>query len=383
LSTITPENFDQFHNTESKITDREAMLRGDWPDTNCGYCRGIEQEGGVSDRMRHLDMPRISPPELDADATATQVDPTVIDVLFSNTCNLACLYCSPRLSSSINQENIKHGAFQKLGVRLEPHQNQYRDLAPSFWKWFETGFPKLRRLHVLGGEPLLMREFQELLDRIWQQPNPDCDLNVVTNLMIPRSRLESYVEQWKQLILNERLRRIDVSASIDCWGPEQEYVRWGIDLKQWQENFEYLCQQPWLKLHISQTITPLTLPSMPELLRRLAEWRKQRHIGHWFSDASPNPEYLKINILGGDVFEDRWQEILGLMPQDTDENRLAWANMHGIYLKSRSTGPVPEQIRNLLVYLDEKDRRRGTNWRELFPWLEQFTTYLDEAKNVA
>lgn len=353
------------------------MLSGEWPATNCGYCRSIEAAGGTSDRMRHLDMPDISPPELDQDPQATAVHPTVIDVLFSNTCNLACLYCSPRLSSSINDENRRHGPFQHGMVRLEEHRNQYRDLAPSFWAWFRDGFKHLRRLHVLGGEPLLMREFQELLDRIRENPNPDCDLNLVTNLMVPRERLERYIETFRDLIVTERIRRVDISASIDCWGPQQEYVRWGINLAQWEENFRLLCQHRWLKLNISQTITPLTIGTAADLQHRLQEWRQLHDVGHWFSDASPNPDYLKINIFG-DRFLPDFDRLLAAMPRQTEQDQLAWDNMQGLKLKSASTGPDEQQIYNLLVFLNEKDRRRGTNWRELWPWLREYEPLLQK-----
>ena len=32
---------------------------------------------------------------------------------------------------------------------------------------------------------------------------------------------------------------------------------------------------------------------------------------------------------------------------------------------------IPLETGELKVYLTEIDRRRGTNWRELFPWLDQ------------
>ena len=108
---------------------------------------------------------------------------------------------------------------------------------------------------------------------------------------------------------------------------------------------------------------------------RLNQWRQQRPIGHWFSDASPNPDYLKINIFG-DRFLPDFERLIERMPQDTDENRLARENMRGLMLKSQSTGPDREQIKNLLIYLDEKDRRRGTNWESLYPWMVQYRALL-------
>jgi hypothetical protein len=36
----------------------------------------------------------------------------------------------------------------------------------------------------------------------------------------------------------------------------------------------------------------------------------------------------------------------------------------------------PQEISKLLTYLDEKDRRRNTNWEVLFPWLTEYKKYV-------
>lgn len=53
-----------FHNTPSKLDDRQRMLQGLWPELGCTYCKDIETAGGQSDRITNLDFPGIhSPPE--------------------------------------------------------------------------------------------------------------------------------------------------------------------------------------------------------------------------------------------------------------------------------------------------------------------------------
>lgn len=370
--TITPDNFSQFHNTEKKQQERQDMLEGRWPQDSCSYCRDIETAGGFSDRQRHLDIPDLSPVELDTDPTATSVTPTILEVFFNSTCNLSCVYCTPTLSSSINAENLKHGEFRELGVELVPFKGQYRDLVPYFWDWFPDNFKHLRRFNVLGGEPLLQKEFDRLLDLIEQYPNPDCELGIVTNLMIPREKLQKYIERFQKLLTSRALKRIDVTCSIDCWGKEQEYMRWGIDLIHWESNFDLLHSQKWLTININQTISVLGIKSMPQLLEKLKIWRQDRRIGHWFSAVVPEPEYLKPYVLGHQVFAEDWEKILNLMPDESDTDQLAKSYMEGIMKQSAAAGASPEQIKNLFVYLRENDRRRGTDWRQVFPWLQQF-----------
>lgn len=370
-SELTKENFLNFHNTPIKISDREHMLKGVWPESNCEYCRKIEEVGGVSDRMRQISIPNLSPAELEIDPNSTTVFPTILEVFFNNACNLGCLYCESTFSSTIETENQKFGNFKKHGVEIVPIDTYYKDLVPYFWQWFPEGFPKVKRLHVLGGEPFYQKELDNLLDMIEQYPNPQCELNIVTNLMVPAVRIKAFLDKAKNLLVARKIKRLDISCSIDCWGQEQEYVRWGINLSQWETNFNLLMEHKWIYLNINQTISVLTIKTMPELLIKLATWRKDRKIGHWFSGITPGPSYLKGEILGQEFIDDS-KEILLLMPQETEEDKQAYAYMDGILHQINSSDQNIDEIKKLVTFLNEKDRRRNTNWRELFPWLIKY-----------
>ena len=375
-SELTAYNFNEFHNTPLKLADRASMLRGEWPEQSCSYCRDIEEFGGVSDRIRHLTIPDAVPVELDDNNTSLIVSPTIVEVYFTNACNLGCLYCRAEFSSSIDAENIKFGSFKKSGDEITSVDHHFKDLIPYFWEWFPIGFPKIKRFHALGGEPLLQKEFDKLLDMIEQYPNPDCELNIITNLMIPPKRLENFIKRFKHLIITKKLRRVDITCSIDCWGPQQEYVRWGIDLIKWEENFKTLLKHKWLIININQTISPLTIKTMPDLLIKLSEWRKEHKIGHWFGGVYPGPSYLKAEIFGGAEFAPELAEILSLMPQENDEDITAHNYMMGLFTQIESSQINFGEIINLIIYLDEKDRRRNTNWQELFPWLVEYKKYV-------
>lgn len=293
-SVITPENFFEFHNTPLKIKDREAMLQGKWPDESCGYCRRLEEAGGASDRTRMASIPDLYPDELDIDPTLTSVNPSLMEIYFSNACNLGCLYCTDTLSSTIDAENKKFGPFSKGGVEIASNPGHYKELLPYFWQWFETGFTKVKRFHVLGGEPLYQKEFFKLLDMIEKYPNPDCELNVISNLMVDHTLVKKVVEKFKTLLLKRAIKRVDITCSIDCWGPEIEYVRYGFKMEPWLKNFTYLLEQKWLKVYTQQVITPLTLTTADTLVNMIKEWRKNRPVGHYFSLQYPRPDFFDL-----------------------------------------------------------------------------------------
>lgn len=371
FSKLTPENFDNFHNTEKKLQERQAMLQGQWPTESCGYCKNIEESGGISDRMLHLKIPDMVPPELDIDPTAVSISPVILEVFFNNTCNLSCLYCLPELSSKINQEHAKFGDFSVGGVKLQSVSkfSEFETIMEKFWNWMHNKSQSLCRFNVLGGEPFYQSEFNQLLIFFENKAHPNLELGIVTNLMISEEKLEKFLIIAKSLLTKHHLKRIDITCSIDCWGVEQEYVRYGIDLKTWEKNFNTLLHQKWLTLNINQTISVLTIKTMPDLLEKLSQWRNQHSIGHYFSAVAPQPRYLMPDILGYDIFEQDFDRILKMMPCITEQDQTSLSYMQGIRDQIKNVQNDKDAKRDLKLFLDEKDRRRGTNWKTVFPWL--------------
>lgn len=370
-SQLSEQNFDQFHNTEKKQQERRSMLAGEWPTGSCHYCKEIEQAGGFSDRQLHLKIPNLVPPELEQDPRSIAISPTILEVYLNNTCNLACLYCLPELSSRIHQEHEKFGPFQSGTVNLtsSPKSKEYPKILAKFWTWMQNNSQVLRRFNVLGGEPFYQQEFTHLLDFFQQNQHPDLELGVVTNLMVSDAQLDVFLQRFKSLLVRRQLKRIDITCSIDCWGAEQEYVRYGIDLDLWEKNFSRLLKEKWLKININQTVSVLTIKTMPQLLQKLSHWRQERSVGHFFSAVSPQPSYLMPQIMGQGVFEKDFEQILSLMPDDTDQDRVAISYMTGIRDTIANCQPRLDEKRSLRLFLDEKDRRRGNDWRKTFPWL--------------
>jgi len=369
---IQPEDFDTLHNTPRKLTDRKMMLEGKWPGHGCEYCRDIESAGGSSDRLLHLNIPDLTPVELESAPQAIAVTPRILEIYLNNTCNLACLYCSGKFSSKLNFENSKYLSDLDLNTfgtfRIVPENQQLKYLE-KLWSWLEQNARMLKRIHVEGGEPFYQREFDQLLDFFEHHPCPQLEFNIVTNLSISKSKLVAYLERIKQLIAAKKIRRLDISCSIDCWGPEQEYVRYGLDLVQWEDNFNYLLTLPWLVLNINQTISVLGIKTMPVLLEKLQEWKKIKTVNQFFSGVTPDPSYLKPNILGGDIFAKDFERILELMPVTNEQEQQAKKYMEGLWLQIASSDINVKEVENLKIFLDEIDRRRNTNWRELFKWI--------------
>lgn len=377
-----------FHNTPQKISQRQAMLTGVWPDTDivddsisCGtttcenYCGKIEKtNSGQSDREFFLQVPDLSPKELDDDPTAVVVSPTMLEVYLNNTCNLGCIYCIPELSSRIDFEWKKHGVFNKNGVVIESNftkHPKYETIEKNFWEWMKNNSDNLARLGLMGGEPFYQRQFVDFLTFFENHPRPNLEFNITTNLMLPTEKLQKYIEDIKRLIISKKLKRLDITASIDCWGAQQEFVRYGLDLQLWENNFLYLINQKWIKLNINNAVSVLTIKTLPDLLVKLNHWNRDRKIEHYFAKLF-FPSYLSPTILGAQEFQKDFDKILLLMETESWRGSQAKKYMQGIIATINDTKFDKIETLKLLTYLDEIDRRRNTNWRDLFPWLIKY-----------
>ena len=76
-------------------------------------------------------------------------------------------------------------------------------------------------------------------------------------------------------------------------------------------------------------------------------------------------------IFAWDFWKDDFDRILAAMPTETEAQREAIPRMQGLQslLKQTSEHDLVS-IKQLHVYLDELDRRRSTNWRALFSYLD-------------
>jgi hypothetical protein len=382
---IPTDNVGSFHNLPNKIRAREQMLRGEWPKEGCQYCEKIEKSGGMSDRQYQLhaghDMDR-TPHELFTDPTQTSVVPTILEVYFNNTCNMSCLYCGSHFSSQWAEENRKFGIYNNPKTRVafgwdnkQPDMD-YDQMLADFWAYLEkdNNYLHIRQYQIAGGEPFYQKEFEQSIDFWEAHPNPELTFNMITNLKVKPEKFQEYINRFERLVGDGKLKRLQISSSLDAWGPQQEYVRWGLDLNEWVENFEYLIDKTFVQQCINSAISPLTIKTMPELIHRLNDWNARKPDGYRITHSFMSvmaPQWMDPAIFGAGVFEEDFEKIIAAMPNHTVHDQVVVDHMAGIGRQIATTPRNVVAIIGLKDYLTEIDRRRGTNWKTLFPWLDQ------------
>jgi organic radical activating enzyme len=251
------------------------------------------------------------------------------------------------------------------------------ELKVKFWDWMDRKSSALRRFHILGGEPMLQQDFMKCLEHWEDHPNPDVELNIISNLMVPEKQFETYIDYIKQLATTGKIKRFDLTASIDSWFPEQEYVRMGLDLEVFEKNMEYLMQQDesWLRINVNQTVSALTIKQMPTLIRKINKWKGQRtEFGHYFQKLT-EPALMAPTIFPPEFFKASFNDVIAEMQNVTWDEQHAYKMMKGMIAQIDAQAKFdPEKISQLESYLNEIDDRRGSTWDLAFPWLCDWLT---------
>ena len=101
--------------------------------------------------------------------------------------------------------------------------------------------------------------------------------------------------------------RIQVVGSLDCWGPQAEYIRNGLKLDLWEKNFEWMVYNTDFINNVNSAFSLMTAKTKPELAQRINHWSKTKQV-YWSMMKCALPEnatrpYLYPGIFGGKVLD--------------------------------------------------------------------------------
>ena len=134
---------------------------------------------------------------------------------FGSVCNYECIMCGGKWSSSIRKNR------EKLPALKSPYDDNFVEQLKFF-------IPHLKSVSFLGGEPFLNGIYYKIWDAILEL-NPDVQMYITTNGSIYNSRIENYLNKF---------RNCNVIISLDSL-EEQTYsfIRKNGNLKTVLENF--------------------------------------------------------------------------------------------------------------------------------------------------
>jgi organic radical activating enzyme len=271
------------HNTPEKKEHRRQMQTGERP-AGCEYCWKIEDSkvDAISDRPYKSMI--YSEEELNTAAVlphTQDVNLRTLEIAFDRTCNFACSYCNPAFSTTWVKDIKTQGAYNNLVSDGRNHFTHVHDAAQlysfsetnpyveAFFKWWDTDLHKtLRELRITGGEPLMSAHTWKLLE--WfKTNNSDCKLAINSNLGLTKEKLAQFIDTVKNI------PHLEIYTSNESNNTQAEYIRDGLDFKQWYDNINTLARSGVVKqLHVMATVNGLSLIKLPEFLSSLMYLKK-------------------------------------------------------------------------------------------------------------
>jgi sulfatase maturation enzyme AslB (radical SAM superfamily) len=160
-----------------------------------------------------------------------------LDLRHSNLCNFSCRICSPTYSTSINREVLSN---TKLLAYYSPVEVGLKyDIASSI----DSLIPNLSRLNLTGGEPLIIKENLDILQRLLDQCRNDVHLLITTNASTFNPKILNLIKQFSN---------VHWTISIDGVDEVAEYARYGTDWPTVHANVHQILQ---LKHSVSINVT--------------------------------------------------------------------------------------------------------------------------------
>jgi organic radical activating enzyme len=414
------------HNTEEKKNTRKLMLNNERP-SECNFCWRVDdlkQERIFSDRIKKSaatwNGDTINTiPQLPWDA---DVAPKYIEMDFSNTCNFKCIYCSPNFSTTWLKEVKEHGPHRvepfffnsldsmkwegKMPLEVAEDENPY---VQAFWKWLPDIIGNLHNIRVTGGEPLLSKNTFKLIDYFIDHPQPNCQFDINSNLGVPDASIDKLINGINRLYENKAIKEMIIYTSCEAHGAKAEYIRHGLNYEHWLKNVDrILTECPQVKISVMCTYNALSVTSFKDFLSDMLVLIK-RHVtpenrgvnGRGFFPIDLDFPYLRYpDFLSAWILTEEYLKYINDCVEFIQQNVFEFKNIYNQGLRMSKVGfsdyalhdirrlyevlqnaivnntgrnnPVEMDRRSFHKFITENDRRRGSNFIEVFPEMAEF-----------
>ena len=261
-------------------------------------------------------------------------DLQTIDVRWTNLCNFACVYCSADFSSKwANELNVKTPT---------PSDEQLANFQEYIYKHAKN----LKHVYLAGGEPLLMKENLELLNKL----NPGVNLRINTNLSKVDTGVFDAICGFKN---------VHWIVSVETIEEEFEYIRFGSRWADFLDNLNTI-----RKLNHKISFNMLWFLLNYDTVFGCVDYLKGLgfHNNSFVIGALLGPDYLNIRHLPENVLnllkmklESKINEQPGYLLEDSYQNMLHYIQQ-----------PITQDLSRSFEKLAVMDQRRGVDSSKIF-----------------
>jgi len=389
------------HNTLHKKKERALMLVGEKPE-GCQYCWNVENLGKdyISDRMIRNESlyhhGRVE--QILSNGWNQNINPEYIEISFSNECNFKCGYCHPKHSSSYYNEIKQHGPYINIknhggGVdKLQIYREEDNPYIAAWWAWWPEMSKTLNILRITGGEPLMHKSTWRLFELLREDPKPNLELNINSNLGVTTRFIDKLSDNVNDLLQQNKIKKFKIFSSMDTWGTRAEYIRTGLDLELWESNLDNFITKTNCPISIMCTFNILSVTSFTDFLKKILEWRSKYqdklNPGKYGRRIRFDTPYLKeplqydMLLLPKETYLpyfDKILEFIHLNKDETDPTKftdMEYEKFRRVRDYFANTNYTEEKInegrKDFYNWFEQYDQRRGTDFLKVFPEMKDF-----------
>jgi organic radical activating enzyme len=437
-------------NTSILKKARQEMLEGQRP-KECDYCWRVEDNKSPSDRFYKSLEPWALEKHDEIQASDPNQDfyPSYLEVDFSNVCNFKCVYCGPEYSSKWVEELKQNGPVKLLENTdhtvwaqgwqpdldsLSYKNSEFNPYIDAFWKWWPEAYKHLHVFRITGGEPLLSKETYRSMDWFIDNPNPELEFSINTNMGVPDKLWDKFIERAEILSSGNYIKKLTIFTSVDGWGERAEYLRPGLDFEKFCKRYEQIMQMGNIRITTMVTFNILSISSIQKLFEWQLELRKKYNPnpvvanmwekdtgfnfafpGESYTDRSKktashpsingidlpylrNPTFLDAQWASKDLIQEYLLPSINYMADHTTQTK-TWKMHHAFeefelekfkrvclniaYNSKNDTEGNKDFTLNRAKFYDfvnDLDRRYGTNFLEVYPEYTEFYNICKEMK---
>ena len=309
---LKTQTIEEIWNSDNMKSLRKQMINGERPKI-CDTCWKKEDVTGVSGRHYHnRDFPGVLKkiPEITLeDGTCTTMELKYWDFRFSNLCNYKCRSCGPRYSSAWVPDAKKLGYTDQEKVwNIEAVEDK------TNVDFLEDQIDNVRRIYFAGGEPLLMPEHWQILDKLVEKKRFDVKLSYNTNCSTLEYGKRNVIDYWSQW----QLGKLEVWPSLDEIGERAELIRSGTVWSKVEENLKELAKHDNIILRPGMTIGAWNVRRLPQIITYLTDLGViRRHpvihqyvnYNNFFINLLDHPKHYHVSILPDDYRRDTIKEL--------------------------------------------------------------------------
>lgn len=206
LGDLNRQHLDEILSNDLAKEIRTSMLNGIWPE-NCSQCKNLEAQGARSYRNSDLSSDFMN--LISSDPTNYLIE--TLDFRWNNTCTLSCNYCNEKFSSS-------WAVLKNIDIGTD---RNYYNLA---FDWVDEHRGDIKKIYMLGGEPLIIKENTKILDLLQEQ-----DIEIIVGTSLSVDLATPVFEKLK------KFSKVFIDVSFENVSNRYEYVRqngsWELLLK--------------------------------------------------------------------------------------------------------------------------------------------------------